>query len=106
MYASWAFASLLITLRVQVITGILAIWLFLIMTFLFRIAIWNRNIFVTSILMGTWLADLAVYIYSKSRIIHRLGAHELLTCCWTYEALVEVCTFSADRSPNYLTRKR
>jgi hypothetical protein len=66
------------------------------MTFLFRIAIWNRNIFVTSILIGTWLADLAVYIYSKSRIIHRLGAHELLTCCWTYEALVEVRTFTAD----------
>ncbi|KAH9962777.1 hypothetical protein BGW80DRAFT_857384 [Lactifluus volemus] len=43
VFTSWAFASLLITLRV--------------------IAIWDRNAFVTPLLIGTWLTDLVLYIY-------------------------------------------
>jgi hypothetical protein len=68
VYASWVFASLLITLRVQVITETLGIWLFSPCPFFFRIAIWNRNIFMSSLLIGTWLADVGLYIYRKLRI--------------------------------------
>ncbi|KAH9962060.1 hypothetical protein BGW80DRAFT_867783 [Lactifluus volemus] len=42
--ASWVFASILFALRV--------------------IAIWDRNVFVTSLVIGTWLAGLALNIYS------------------------------------------
>jgi hypothetical protein len=65
--------------------------------FLFRIAIWNRNVFVTLLLLGTSLANLPLYIYGKLRIRYPpVGCSCLLTCCWTYEALVEVRNFSAD----------
>ncbi|KAH9962779.1 hypothetical protein BGW80DRAFT_857527 [Lactifluus volemus] len=44
VYASWSCASLLIALRV--------------------IAIWDRNTFVSSLVIGTWLAGIAFYIYN------------------------------------------
>jgi len=47
-YASWAFASLIILLRV--------------------IAIWNRKIFVSTLAVGVWLGGLALHIRSLTMI--------------------------------------
>ncbi|KAH9962775.1 hypothetical protein BGW80DRAFT_857272 [Lactifluus volemus] len=85
VYASWLFASLLITLRVQVITGHLEFG-FPHHVFSFRIAIWNWNIYMSSLLIGTWLADLALYIYLMV---------ELRT---SYDPTLETCTTSTTHS--------
>ncbi|KAH9966373.1 hypothetical protein BGW80DRAFT_735714 [Lactifluus volemus] len=58
-YVSWEFASLLIALRV--------------------IAIWDRNIFVSLLVIGTWLGDLGLNIY---------GSFKLRA---TYDPTVETC---------------
>ncbi|KAI0248178.1 hypothetical protein BJV78DRAFT_832257 [Lactifluus subvellereus] len=58
-YASWTFASLIIVLRV--------------------IAIWNREIFVSSFAVGIWLAGIALHTYS------------LTTLEPSYNAVLEVC---------------
>ncbi|KAH9962064.1 hypothetical protein BGW80DRAFT_868125 [Lactifluus volemus] len=58
-YASWEFASLLIALRV--------------------IAIWDRNVFVSSLAIGTWSASLGLNIYN---------AVELRA---TYDPTLETC---------------
>ena len=42
----------------------------------FRIAIWERNIFVSSLVMGTWLGNLGLNIYGKFVLgIPQLCAH-------------------------------
>ena len=68
-----AFASLIILLRVQVISLTLVTQWLIVLTardyFLsFRIAIWNRNVVVSFIAIGAWLASVALNIRSTSCI--------------------------------------
>ncbi|KAI9456848.1 hypothetical protein BJY52DRAFT_1417004 [Lactarius psammicola] len=58
-YACWAFASLIIVLRVQVLTvqhGDTKV----LNVARFRIAIWNRNTIVSAIVLSMWLAGLGI----------------------------------------------
>jgi hypothetical protein len=71
-YACWAFASLIIVLRVQVLP-----WSRLAIVygphrvsflFVFRIAIWNRNTAVSLISAGVWSGGLTLQIRSTPRV--------------------------------------
>ena len=66
-FASWAFASLIIVLRVQVITATLTISPSSSHIFS-RIAIWNRQRIVSLLSVFLWLAGLAAIIFSASCI--------------------------------------
>ena len=48
---------------------------------IFRIAIWNRNIFVSSIAVGAWLGVLALNIRSRSCIPSRFPYHLIFLAC-------------------------
>ncbi|KAI0291214.1 hypothetical protein B0F90DRAFT_1778573 [Multifurca ochricompacta] len=62
-YASWAFASLIIVLRV--------------------IAIWNRNIFVSLIAVGSWLGGLGLNLRSTSNSKVESSYNPILETCIT-----------------------
>ncbi|KAH9173727.1 hypothetical protein EDB89DRAFT_2228581 [Lactarius sanguifluus] len=66
-YISWGFASLIIVLRVQVIYSTAGDPKVLNVA-RFRIAIWGRNIVVSSIALSMWLAGLGVHIRSVTMI--------------------------------------
>ncbi|KAH9016125.1 hypothetical protein EDB85DRAFT_2295349, partial [Lactarius pseudohatsudake] len=66
-YISWGFASLIIVLRVQVIYSTAGDPKVLNVA-RFRIAIWGRNIVVSSIALTMWLAGLGVHIRSITLI--------------------------------------
>ncbi|KAI0246157.1 hypothetical protein BJV78DRAFT_1158090 [Lactifluus subvellereus] len=79
MYASWAFASLIIILRVQVITATLTI-LPSSCHFSSRIAIWNHQRIVSFLSVGAWLAGVATIIHSLTKdTCTLLGLHKYLS---------------------------
>ena len=48
--------------------------------FPFRIAIWNRKIFVSSLVVGAWLAGIALNLYSRFRAPQLCAPHSHLLC--------------------------
>jgi hypothetical protein len=65
--ASWALASLIIVLRMQVHYSTARRPEKVLNVAPFRIAIWDRNIIVSSISLATWLASLGLNIRSAFR---------------------------------------
>ena len=91
-YSSWAFASFIIILRVQVISSIQPrnnsfYWLCL--YFNLRIAIWKRNIIVSVIAIGVWLGGLALNIRRTSHTVSCLY-HGLIPCACSFKDLALV----------------
>jgi hypothetical protein len=69
IYASWAFASLIIVIRTQVI-----LWNLPLddsqFSFIFRIAIWNRDVIVSLIAVGVWLCGVALNTWGTFYVIY------------------------------------
>jgi hypothetical protein len=57
--------------------------------FPFRIAIWNRKIFISSLVVGAWLAGIALNLYSRFRA-PSCALHVLIYCACTYGGLTTV----------------
>ncbi|KAI0248159.1 hypothetical protein BJV78DRAFT_842058 [Lactifluus subvellereus] len=107
-YASWAFASLTIVLRVQVIPATLTILPSSSCHFSSRIAIWNRQRIVSFLSVGIWLAGVGTLLHSTfcipNCIPHALISHVcvcegLTTVKALYDPHQNTCTSWVSTSP-------